>query len=466
MKEVEVRRLAGPFDSIPYENYIQSPIGLVPKVGGKTRLIFHLSYRFSGDDEGMSLNEGTPQELCSVKYNDIDAAVDCCLRLSNNGENPVFLGKTDASHAFRVLPLHPRCFCWMILKAEDPMDGKIKYFIDKCLPFGASISCALYQKFSDSLRFIIEVMSNSKSITNYLDDILFAALRKWLCDQLIQHFMDLCEEINVPIAIEKTEWGTDCLIFLGILLHGARFILAIPIEKQRKALNLLNEITHKKVTIKLLQTLAGYLNFLNKAIVLGRTFTRRIYSKFSALQINKSGKLFKPHHHVTVDQELRFDCEIWKYFLSHHTSSAICRPMVDLVKQTFTAEHLNFYSDASTNVKFGIRAIFENKWLFAQWEDNFIKEKDPSIEYLELVGVVGAMLTRGHLIRNRRVIVNCDNISVVCMINSMTSSCKNCMYLLHLLTLNNMIFNRRTFARHVSGIHNELSDSLSRMDFK
>ena len=47
MKEVAVNRYAGPFTSIPYENYVQSPIGLVPKDSGKqTRLIFHLSYEF------------------------------------------------------------------------------------------------------------------------------------------------------------------------------------------------------------------------------------------------------------------------------------------------------------------------------------------------------------------------------------------------------------------------------------
>ena len=45
MKEVKLKKYAGPFETIPYEYYIQSPIGLVPKDGGKnTRLIFHLSY--------------------------------------------------------------------------------------------------------------------------------------------------------------------------------------------------------------------------------------------------------------------------------------------------------------------------------------------------------------------------------------------------------------------------------------
>ena len=35
MKEVEAKHYAGPFKTIPFENFIQSPIGLVPKDNGK-----------------------------------------------------------------------------------------------------------------------------------------------------------------------------------------------------------------------------------------------------------------------------------------------------------------------------------------------------------------------------------------------------------------------------------------------
>ena len=46
MKEVDAGRFAGPFEKIPFRNYIQSPLGLVPKGETQTRLIFHLSYDF------------------------------------------------------------------------------------------------------------------------------------------------------------------------------------------------------------------------------------------------------------------------------------------------------------------------------------------------------------------------------------------------------------------------------------
>ena len=60
MKEVKLGRFAGPFEVIPFQYYIQSPIGLVPKQQptgdraaekiDRTRLIFHLSYPRNGKD--------------------------------------------------------------------------------------------------------------------------------------------------------------------------------------------------------------------------------------------------------------------------------------------------------------------------------------------------------------------------------------------------------------------------------
>ena len=102
----------------------------------------------------------------------------------------LFMGKTDLSSAFRVLPLLISCICWLVLKAEDPCEkGKFKFFIDKCLPFGVSLSCSHYQLFSNALKHIIAHRTKQKTITNYLDDFLFIALMKSMCNNMIQKFL-------------------------------------------------------------------------------------------------------------------------------------------------------------------------------------------------------------------------------------------------------------------------------------
>ena len=468
MKEVKEGCYAGPFDKVPYENFIQSPIGLVPKAGNKTRLIFHLSFEFKdkqGKPEG-SINKCTLREWCTVHYMDLDDDVANYLKLSeftinDTGDGTVFLGKTDLTSAFHVLPLRVDCFCWLIMQAEDPVTGEMKFFVEKCLPFGSSISCSHYQRFSNALKHITQWRTGSvgKAITNYLDDFLFIAIAKLMCNGMIMEFLNICKQLNLPVALEKTEWSSTLIVFLGILLDGRNLILALPLEKQRKALNLLNDIRdRKKSTVKHLQVLTGYLNFLTKAIFTGRTFTRRMYNKFADCNL-------KLYHHVRLDAEFKLDCEIWRTLLLHYENITLCRAMVDLNRFS-TSTQLLFFSDASTNPELGASGVFNKKWWFVKWEPGFVNNCKASIEYLELFGLVASILTFGHLIRNMRIVIFCNNQSVMHMVNSITSSCKNCMFLLRLLALNNLVNNRRVFIRHVRSEHNGPSDALSRLQFQ
>ena len=101
----------------------------------------------------------------------------------------------------------------------------------------------------------------------------------------------------------------------------------------------------KKATIKQLQKLAGHLNFINRAVVPGRAFTKRMYAKFSGTNIvNSKGSPLKSYHHVKLDKEFRLDCQMWELFLLDLEN--VVRPFVDLDK-TIQADQIGFYSDAS-----------------------------------------------------------------------------------------------------------------------
>ena len=168
MKEVQLKHYAGPYDlnDLPYSEYMQSPIGLVPKSGNKTWLIFHLSYDFGPDWQNKSLNFHTPEHLCTVCYNDLDHAVANSLRVLREARikglaQELFYSKSDCSSAFRILPILPQQRKFLVMMAVHPATGKEKYFIDLCLPFGASISCAQFQAFSDALKFIVKHKLNA-----------------------------------------------------------------------------------------------------------------------------------------------------------------------------------------------------------------------------------------------------------------------------------------------------------------
>ena len=53
---------------------------------------------------------------------------------------------------------------------------------------------------------------------NYLDDFLFGSYLGEKCNELVRKFLDICDQINMLIAIDKTEWATELILFLGVLL--------------------------------------------------------------------------------------------------------------------------------------------------------------------------------------------------------------------------------------------------------
>ena len=193
MKEVKEERYAGPFENIPFEHFIQSPIGLVPKDNGKdTRLIFHLSYPRG---KGTSVNANTPKEKCKVKYPDFNEAIQLCINEGRNCE----IAKSDMKSAFRNMGMRKQDWKYLVMKATSPLDGKTYYFVDKCMPFGASISCSHFQRFSNAIKHIVQYRTK-KNLVNYLDDFLFAALLKLLCNNQVRDFLEVCKMIQFPVS--------------------------------------------------------------------------------------------------------------------------------------------------------------------------------------------------------------------------------------------------------------------------
>ena len=223
---------------------------------------------------------------------------------------------------------------------------------------------------------------------NYLDDYLFVAAMGRLCNLQVNKFNEVCEMICFSVAKEKTEWATEVLVFLGLLLDCILKTICIPKEKITRALELIDQVLSskkRKATILQIQRLAGYLNFLCKAIVPGRTFTMRLYAIIP-------DKLL-PHHHIKVPRDILLDLQMWKQFLNE--PQAYCRPFEDF--DSLNANKIFMYSDASKAEDLGFRAICQDDWMKAMWgesmikisDNNFIKEYNLSIAFLELFALCG-----------------------------------------------------------------------------
>ena len=262
--------------------------------------------------------------------------------------------------AFRNVPLRKLDWSFLVIKARHPLTGKWYYFVDKCLPFGASISCAIFQEVSDAIAYVV-ISITHKPLLNYLDDFLFVALLRIQCNAQVNTFLAVCMEIGFPVAIEKTYWGSMILVFLSLLLDVERQLVCVLKEKVVKALDLIQYfVDHKKVTVKHIRCTTGYLNFLCRCIIPGHAFLHRMYTYTSSKM--------KSHYHVKVTNKMKQDLAIWQVFLLNPI--VYCRPFMEFGK--VTAEDILMYSNASRSAEKGMGAICQDSWMYKQWNKAFL----------------------------------------------------------------------------------------------
>ncbi len=111
-KEVNDGRVAGPFDRTPFEHYICSPLGLVPKAGSPNK--FHLIFNLSAGK--VSVNSCTMWQHRTTKYRDLNDAVKLLQEIGPEAK----LGKADLEAAFRQTPIHPNYWSLLVFKARGP----------------------------------------------------------------------------------------------------------------------------------------------------------------------------------------------------------------------------------------------------------------------------------------------------------------------------------------------------------
>ena len=195
--EIDLKRISGPYKEPPFNNFMSSPIGLVPKrEPGKFQLIQHLSW-----PEGKSINDSIDPTLCAVKYARFDDAITLIQKTGVEAN----LAKCDVKSAFRLLPVHPNDYELLGFTFEG------SFFFDMAMPMGCSISCSTWEKFGTFIEWAVRRVSPSGFLLHYIDDFLFIGKKGTSdCSTLMANFHSICQTLGVPIAPEKRRDQRRC----------------------------------------------------------------------------------------------------------------------------------------------------------------------------------------------------------------------------------------------------------------
>ena len=122
----------------------------------------------------------------------------------------------------------------------------------------------------------------------------------------------------------------------------------------------------------------------------------------------------------------------------------------------------HLFTDSAQSL--GMGAVFETHWFYQQWPSTWWCSQ--TIVLLELMPIVVALEVWGEEFRNACVTLHTDNLPLVHIINSQSSTEPLVMILIRRLVLQALKCNFLVQAVHIQGTNNVLCDKLSRLQVK
>ena len=433
-KEVELCRVAGPFEHPPMPNFHVSPLGLVPKSDGTYRLIHDLSA-----PRGSSVNDAIPKENVSVVYETLDTALEWVLAYGRNS----LIAKADFKEAYRVVPIHPTSTRLLGFKWRN------MYYYDRCLPFGISLAPKLYETISTAIQWILVHKFSVPAVSHVLDDyIFFGPAHDDICLISLSTFHHVAQAMGFPVKTSKTVKPSTSVILHGILVDTVEMEIKLPDDKLEKAKVSIGNLIHmEKVQLKELQSAIGFLAFVCKVVMPGRTFLRRLYDLTKGVR--------KPYHYVRITKGAKLDLEAWMHFLQHYNGVSILSHA-----EWIASPKLHLHTDASGSV--GYAAVLGRRWVCGRWPDSWAEE---SIALKELYPICLVIELWGSELANKCIQFWCDNESVCYILNTRSSKDQSLMQLLRRIIIKTMTHNIRFRCVHIPSLDNQLADAISRFQF-
>ena len=426
-KKKKFGAILGPYDTCPLDNMHFSPFLTREKPGAPhRRVIVDLSY-----PEGFSVNAGVDSD----KYLDtpfiltLPTIDNITQKVKENGKGS-FLYKIDLSRAFRHIKIDPKDYNLLGLQISNEI------FYDSCLPFGFKHGSAIFQRISDSIRYIMN--SLGFKVTNYIDDIIGHSV----CSQAFDSFNTLFKiltELGFDISQKKIVTPCTKVTCLGVDIDTESFTISIPNDKVKEIMEICHTwSTRHSCSKRELQSLLGKLLYITKCVKPSRFFLNRMLEI-----LRNSQKRVK----IDLTPEFHRDLNWFLKFIPKFNGSAF-----------FVHQNIQYEIELDACLK-GLGARCGNQVYALKIPQKF---ENMTIVHLEMINILVAIRTWATLWQGKNIRIHCDNQAVVSVLTTgrtrdalLAAIARNILMEIaaHDICLRTV---------HISGKDNQVADNLSR----
>ena len=429
-EERQFGAILGPFKTNPIPDCHSSPFMTREKShSAKRRVIIDLSWpKHASVNAGVDKDSylGTDFALTFPTVDDITQEI----KLLGKG---CHLFKVDISRAFRHIKINPRDYDLLGLEWGNAS------FIDTCLPFGNRHGTQIFQRVSDTVRYVMR--QKGVRIINYVNDFVGVATPD-VARRSFDALRAVLDEFGLDISPSKLVYPDTSAVCLGVNINTADATIAIPDDKLRQIVDVVNDWEAKNYCSKRqLQSLLGHLLYVHKCVKPSRIFLHRMLELLRKNYDKNS---------ITLTHEFKRDLRWFQRFLATYNGVSFFHHRVaDGILQL----------DACMT---GLGGTW-GRFVYHLPLENHLKNL--GIVHLEMINILVALRIFAPSWHQKAILVRCDNNAVVQVLTSgktrdpFLATCARNIWMTAALADIELQY------KHIRGCENTAADLLSRWRF-
>ncbi|KIY43044.1 hypothetical protein FISHEDRAFT_78901 [Fistulina hepatica ATCC 64428] len=277
--EVAAGRFSQPFGPELLPGMYGVPVWVVPKPhsNGLRLVVDHSAGEFS-------LNSMIPKPERSLHLDTLQQLGDALIRTRElHGNRPLVVWKSDVSHAYRILPMHP---LWQI-KQTVVIDAKRHVDFDN--NFGGGGSGRIWSVFFALVLWIATYIKMILDLFAYVDDafswdfannlVWYEPYRAWYPAKQAK-LLCLWDNLGIPHEKKKQEWGHS-LVIIGLRVDARDMSVTMPDQGRQELIAALRAFAvpgYRRPLVEF-QRLGGWVNWALNVYTLLRPGLNTLYAK-------------------------------------------------------------------------------------------------------------------------------------------------------------------------------------------